>query len=48
MSNASQRGQFYDLIYNPNRPDQKNLDYFQNRPRTADSGRGNGHSQSLK
>ena len=33
----------YDLVYQPNRPDQRTVDYFQSRPRTAGSERGNGH-----
>ena len=36
----------HDLFYAPNRPSQKSVDYFQNRPRTADTYRTNGHERT--
>ena len=36
----------HDLFYAPNRPSQKSVEYFQNRPRTADTYRTNGHERT--
>ena len=36
-SGKSSVDSFHDLFYAPNRPSQKAVDYFQNRPRTADT-----------